>query len=101
MFPTNQKDPLIDVPSKHEFDRAALVRYMNEHVEGCRSLSSFKQVKKFATGQSNPTFLLTVPGAPQLAQTCKLHCTVLARRGAWAPWEQPQHLCFVASTRRL
>jgi len=56
------ESPLVDVPAKHDFDREALRRYMVEHVEGCENLRGFSDVKKFSSGQSNPTFLLTTQG---------------------------------------
>lgn len=47
---------LTAVREKHRFDEAALVRYMNEHMDG--DFSALR-VEQFEGGQSNPTFKLT------------------------------------------
>jgi aminoglycoside phosphotransferase (APT) family kinase protein len=48
-----------EVRSAHQFDVAALERYMREHVDGFRGPLA---VRQFKGGQSNPTFLLTAGG---------------------------------------
>jgi len=45
-----------EVRNEHRFDEAALVRYLQENIEG---LSGPISVRQFKHGQSNPTFLLS------------------------------------------
>lgn len=47
-----------DTPERLKFDEANLHEYMQAHVEG---YSGPLEVKKFAGGESNPTYLLTTP----------------------------------------
>jgi aminoglycoside phosphotransferase (APT) family kinase protein len=47
------------VRAAHRFDEASLERYLARHVEG---FSGPLEVKQFAGGQSNPTFLLSAGG---------------------------------------
>lgn len=47
---------LIEVREAHRFDEGALARYLQEHLEGAFDAL---EVKQFAGGQSNPTFMLT------------------------------------------
>jgi aminoglycoside phosphotransferase (APT) family kinase protein len=50
-----QAQGLIDVRSAHRFDEQALDRYLAQHLPGYRGNP---EIKQFAGGQSNPTFLL-------------------------------------------
>ena len=47
------------VRAAHRFDEAALAKYLSHHVSG---FSGPLDVKQFAGGQSNPTFLLSAGG---------------------------------------
>src|SRR5882757_7304138 len=47
------------VRAAHRFDEAALARYLTAQVPG---FSGPLEIKQFAGGQSNPTFLLTAGG---------------------------------------
>ena len=49
---------LIATPERLRFDEAALDRYMAGHVDG---YAGPLEVRKFAGGESNPTYLLTTP----------------------------------------
>ena len=49
---------LIATPDRLRFDEAALGRYMAAHVDGYEGPL---EVRKFAGGESNPTYLLTTP----------------------------------------
>src|ERR1700753_2208628 len=49
-----------DVPDVNRFDEAALERWMKANVEGYAGPLS---VRQFKGGQSNPTYLLSTPGA--------------------------------------
>jgi aminoglycoside phosphotransferase (APT) family kinase protein len=50
----------IPVRAQHRFDEAALDRYLAQHVAGHRGPLT---VRQFEGGQSNPTYVLTTPGA--------------------------------------
>jgi aminoglycoside phosphotransferase (APT) family kinase protein len=51
---------VIDVRAQHRFDEARLDRYLEAHVAGYAGPLT---VRQFEGGQSNPTYLLTTPGA--------------------------------------
>ena len=51
-------DTTIDTPDRLRFDEAALETWMRTHVDGYAGPLS---VRKFAGGESNPTYLLTTP----------------------------------------
>jgi aminoglycoside phosphotransferase (APT) family kinase protein len=49
-----------EVTARHRFDPSRLASYLEQHLPGfCTPLD----VKQFQGGQSNPTYLLTTPGA--------------------------------------
>jgi aminoglycoside phosphotransferase (APT) family kinase protein len=50
-----QAQGVIEVRSAHRFDEEALDRYLRQHLDGYRGKP---EIKQFAGGQSNPTFLL-------------------------------------------
>lgn len=49
-----------EVTARHDFDRATLATYLQAHLPEFRGPL---EVKQFQGGQSNPTYLLTTPGA--------------------------------------
>ena len=49
-----------EVTARHDFDRAKLAAYLQEHLPDFRGPLD---VKQFQGGQSNPTYLLTTPSA--------------------------------------
>ena len=51
-------DTTIETPDRLRFDEEALARWMRSHVEGFEGPLT---VRKFAGGESNPTYLLTTP----------------------------------------
>ncbi|MEL6183832.1 MAG: phosphotransferase [Myxococcota bacterium] len=55
---TENDSRTIDVRDNHRFDEERLTRYLSAEVEG---FSGPAEVRQFAGGQSNPTFLLTTP----------------------------------------
>ena len=52
------KDKTIDTPERLKFDEARLNAYLAAHIDG---YAGPLDVKKFAGGESNPTYLLTTP----------------------------------------
>lgn len=60
MTEENTTDPVLTpVRAGHEFDQAALLRFLSEHAEG---FGDDLEVLQFEGGQSNPTFLLKSAG---------------------------------------
>jgi aminoglycoside phosphotransferase (APT) family kinase protein len=53
-------DPLQEVTERHRFDVAALAAYLADRLPGW---AGPLEVRQFQGGQSNPTYLLTTPGA--------------------------------------
>ena len=48
----------IDIRAAHRFDEAALTRWLSAHLDG---FSGPAEIKQFAGGQSNPTYLIETP----------------------------------------